>query len=401
MIYNNLVKQINEVITIFKPNLKLINILQKPQNIIHTNLFIKMENEIKHYNGFRIQHNNILGPYKGGLRFDENVDMDECCALAGWMTYKCALYDLPLGGGKGGININPSNISYENLELISRQYANNLKYIIGEDIDIPAPDIGTNSKIMDIMNEEIKINTNKNNNFTGKSINLGGISGREEATGYGVVESIKNFSKKKNIDLKNKTYILQGFGNVGKFTSKYLDELGMKLIGVGDHTGYLLNDNSFNVNELFQTIKINGSLNINNKITKNDFYKTKCDFIIPAATELQIDDKLAKDINCDVIFEAANGPLYYGVDDILKNKNIEVIPDILVNSGGVIVSYFEYLQNKKNTNRDKKDVLNELEEKMRNTFNDVYDIKSKYDISYRNASYGLAIQNIQKKFEMQ
>ena len=401
MLYKIVQKQVENALKYFKINNNLIKILDHPKKIISTTCILNKKNDIEIFKGYRVQHNNLLGPYKGGLRFNKKVDLDECSALAGWMTYKCALQNLPLGGGKGGIEINPYDYSMDELKEISTQFVSNLKYNIGEDKDIPAPDVGTNSELMDCMNDELYKLTGNKCNFTGKSLNNGGSQGRNEATGYGVVEIFKQWSLVNNIDLTNKTYCLQGFGNVGMYTAKYLNKLNMNLLSVGDHTCYIRDENYIDVKLLMDYVKKNKCIkgyNDNLIISSNDFFSTRCNIMIPAALELQITKDNAYDIDCDVILEAANGPVDLDADNILNSKNIDVLPDILTNSGGVIVSYYEYLQNKSNKYLSEEIVLNKLSNQMESTFNKVYKLKQDNNISYRNACYGLALKNLEKKY---
>ena len=400
MTYEIIGKQIKKTLKYFNINNNLIQLLKEPNKIINVKVPVVLNNKYKFFSGYRVQHNNLLGPYKGGIRFNPRVDLDECKALAGWMTYKTALHNLPLGGGKGGLEINPHDFTNNELELISRNFITQLKDNIGEDKDIPAPDVGTNSIIMDHMNDELIKLTGKNNNFTGKSINNRGSQGREEATGYGIVENLKQWSIKNSIDMKGKTYILQGFGNVGACTAKYLDKLDMKLIAVGDHSCYIKNNDGIDVIKLIEYTKTTKQIKgfSDTEIDISEFWKIKCDVIIPAALELQINADIANNLQCKLILEGSNGPLYYETDDILESKGIDVIPDILANSGGVYVSYLEYLQNKDNKYLSEEDVLYKLSKQIELIFNDVYDLTLEKNTTYRNCCYGLALSNLEKKF---
>ena len=394
-VFNIIEQQLNKVYSYTNISNNLIKQLSLPNKKIIVSLPIMINNKLELFEGYRVQHNNILGPYKGGLRFHSDTTLDECSALAGWMTYKCALQNLPFGGGKGGIKYNPHNYTDQENELICRSYVKSLNGIIGEGIDIPAPDVGSTSIMMDIMNDEMKKLTGKNNNFTGKSVDKGGCQGRTEATGYGIIEILKLWAEKNKYNLNGKTFTLQGFGNVGSFAAQYLGELGMKMIAVGDHTCYIFNKNGININELIEYVKENKVIKgfQINEINKSNFFKVNANIMILAALELQIDSEIANDINVDVILEGANGPIYPDADDILQNKKIDVLPDILTNSGGVVVSYYEYLQNK----YSKEDILKKLSNKMKITFNNVYKIKNEINITYRNASYCVALQNLNKK----
>jgi glutamate dehydrogenase/leucine dehydrogenase len=378
--------------------------LKEPNKIINVNVPLTVNNEIKLFSGYRVQHNNILGPYKGGLRFNQKVDLDECKALSGWMTYKTAIHDLELGGGKGGIAINPFDYSDSEKETLCRNFIKLIHQDIGEGKDIPAPDVGTTPQMMEWMNDEMIQLTGKESNFTGKPVENKGCEGRTEATGYGCVEVLKYWANKNKFSLKGSTYILQGFGNVGIYSAKYLDILGAKLIAVGDHSCYIKNNNGFDVPKLIDYVSNNKEIKgfQNDESDINEFWKTKCDIVIPAALELQIDETIAKNIQCKVILEAANGPLYFESDEILENRQIDVLPDILTNSGGVIVSYYEYLQNinKKYPEEylSKEETLNKLSNQLGLTFNKVHDLKLDKNTSYRNCAYGLALINLEKKF---
>lgn len=370
-----------------------------PQNEIIVNFYVKLESgQTKMFKGYRIQHSNILGPYKGGLRFHHEVYLDECKALGYWMTMKCSLQRLPLGGAKGGIKFNPREYSKGDLKRISSGFSRALYKYIGVNEDIPAPDVGTNSEIMDWMTAAYQKvgKTHENGMFTGKSLQYGGSKGRSEATGRGVSICLKEWAKRNNINLNGQTYIVQGFGNVGSETARFLDEMGMICVGVGDHTGYYTN-NQFNIKELIEYCKKNRSLEGINaySVSKHEFFKTECTVVVLAALELQICGNEAKNLNCKVILEGANGPIDIHADDILHNKNIDVVPDVLANSGGVIVSYYEWLQNLRKEYWSLDDVREKMCKRMQDTFNEVNDLSLKDGISMRTASYVLALRNLE------
>lgn len=381
-------------------------ILSEPTNEIIVNFPVKLENgSTKIFKGYRIQHNDILGPFKGGLRYNSIVSLDECKALAFWMTLKCSLQDLPLGGGKGGIKFNPRDYSKEDIKRISKAFAKSLYNYIGSDKDIPAPDMGTGSEIMDwmTMSYNEKHDVKDLAVFTGKSEYCGGNKARAGATGRGIYYCIKNWAKINDIDLKGKTYILQGFGNVGSYTATLLRDLGMSLVGVGDHTGYLKIDEGigFNIFKLYDYNKNNGSLRgypVGESISKEDFFSIKCDIVIPAALELQIDENIAENLNCNLIVEAANGPTTFEADKIINSSGIDLIPDILANSGGVIVSYLEWLQNKQHTTFDEDYINNFLEKRMADTYNKMDKISNEEHIDKRKACYKIAIENIDNHY---
>jgi glutamate dehydrogenase (NAD(P)+) len=392
-----------------KPNFEK-HILQ-PKNKIMFSVPVTLDNEVKIFEGYRIQHNNWLGPYKGGLRFHPDVNMDEVSALATWMTLKCALQDIPYGGGKGGLTIKPQDYTEKELELISRAFSKQLCEFIGEDKDIPAPDVGTTSQIMDWMTDEYNNNNKLKRElgvFTGKSIECGGSEGREEATGRGVAMTVKEWANQENIDLEGKTFIVQGFGNVGKYAAQTLGSFGMKMIGVGDHGGYVHNEEGISVDSMIQHIEDVGSVKgfwgpsngylCADPITIDEFFALKADVVVPAALESQITAERAQKIDCRLIVEGANGPTTSEADLILKEKEIRVIPDILANSGGVLVSYYEWLQNKHSMKWEKQDVLDKLDLKMAHCYNKINELSNKYNCTMREASFVYALQILETKY---
>ncbi|VVU95278.1 Glutamate/Leucine/Phenylalanine/Valine dehydrogenase [seawater metagenome] len=406
----NLVKtHYNKAASMCNLNPKVYDILAQPKNEIKMNFPVKLsDNSLKVFSGFRVQHNDILGPYKGGLRFFPNVSLDESSALASWMTLKCSLQGLPFGGGKGGLDINPNDYNEEDLQRITRAFARELYPYIGNHKDIPAPDVGTNAQIMDWMVDEYNVlsgndplKSNMKSVFTGKSIEMGGSQGREEATGRGVALNIIEWSKNKNIELKGKSFIVQGFGNVGYYTSSILSSLGMSLIGVGDHTGYLHSSEGFNVHKLKKHNDLNKSLEgygAGKKISKEEFFKIETDIVIPAALELQIGKEEAENMKCQLVVEAANGPIDTEGDEILLEKGVDIIPDILANSGGVEVSYYEWLQNKSDEYWSKDKVQVKLENKMMKTFDEVYILAKTMNCDLRTASYIHALRRLEKNY---
>jgi glutamate dehydrogenase (NAD(P)+) len=405
-VFSLIEEQIKEVNELFGDEISdsTQKILAKPQKEIIVNFPVKLSNgKVEMFKGYRIQHNNLLGPYKGGLRFYKNIYLDECNALASWMTHKNTLQDLPLGGGKGGIKIDVTKYSKEDLERVSRNFARALAKHVGEDIDIPAPDMGSNSQVMDWMNDEHKkvMNSTKEGNYTGKSVLLGGSQGRTEATGYGVCQSIKEWANVNNFDLNGKTFIVQGFGNVGSYAAKFLEENGMKMVAVGDHTGYFSGD--FDLTNLMEFSQKNGGIkgfsNLK-ELSKEDFFKTKCDIVVPAALELQITEEIAENLDCKLVAEGANGPTYFAADKVFERRGIDVIPDILANSGGVVVSYFEWLQNKQSEYWSKEKVISKLEDKMGQTFIKINNIKNEKKITYRQACYYYTFKKLDECYKM-
>jgi glutamate dehydrogenase (NAD(P)+) len=383
--------------------------LEYPKNEIIIHYPVRMDDgTIKVIKGYRVQHNNVLGPFKGGIRISNDIYLDEIKSLAFWMTLKCSLQELPYGGAKGGIKINPNELSKNELERVSKGYATNMFKYIGENRDIPAPDMGSNAQIMDWMIDAYQKKAQSHNNavFTGKSVDCGGSKGRKQATGYGVVECVKLWAKTNNIDLNGKTYLLQGFGNVGSHTAMGLANLGMVCVGVADHTVALKNISvyGFDVKSIYNYCQNNKCLkgyigdNGDNIVetTRDDFFGIPCDIVIPAAKELEITNKEATQMECKMVIEAANGPMTAHAEDILAKKNIAVIPDILANSGGVVVSYFEWLQNKRCEYWSEEETLNKLSQRMEYIYKKVVEkMKLKPHISMRTACYLLAIERIE------
>ena len=406
--------QINNAAKICRLNNNVKSIILEPKNKISFSFPVKIDNKTKIFHGYRIQHNNVLGPFKGGLRFHPDVNLEEVSALATWMTLKCALQDLPYGGGKGGLTINPYDYSQEELQQISRGFTHALHEYIGTDKDVPAPDVGTNPQIMDWMTDEYnKINKGGASDhvksvFTGKSIECGGSQGREEATGRGVAMCVKEWAIQNKIPLEGKTYTIQGFGNVGKYAAKTMESFGMKLIAVGDHGGYVYREEGIHIDSLIDHINTIGSIkgfwgptngyHCAEPISADEFFKLKTDVLIPAALEMQIDETRAKNIDCQLIVEGANGPTTEDADKILKDKNITVIPDILANSGGVLVSYYEWLQNKQNMSWEKKDVIKKLDVKMGQCYNKIDQLSKKYNCTMREASFIYSLQSLEKMY---
>lgn len=364
---------------------------------------VTFEHGGKIYEGFRIQYNTILGPAKGGIRAASYVNEEECVALSFWMTIKTALFNLPLGGGKGGFNVDWTGMNDADKEAICRKYVRAIYRDIGPTVDIPAPDVGTTSAMMDIMNDEYKKLTGctSDGTFTGKTVANGGSLGRTEATGYGVAFLASLYANKFIPQTTNNSYILQGFGNVGSHTALFMHKFlpHYKLIAVGDHTGYYYNPRGFNVQELFDYNAANKSLKgiIAQSINKVNFFSTPTDIVIPAALECEIDERVAVTMDCKLIVEGANGPCTPEADAVLQTRNIPVIPDIMANAGGVIVSYYEWEQNMTGAKFSHEKVISLLEEKMKPVFDDIYTVDGEND--KRTLCYVRSLNNIYQKME--
>ena len=385
-----------------------ITFLSAPKNEIIVNFPVRLDNnELRMFKGYRIQHNNLAGPYKGGLRFAQICHLDECKALAFWMTIKCSLQKLPLGGAKGGIKFNPRDYSNNELKNISKEYSKALFRFIGSNIDIPAPDVGSNSQIMDWMTAAYQSvrKTHDNDMYTGKSIRYGGSQGRAEATGRGMMICTREWFKSNNIEIKGKKFIIQGFGKVGSHAADFLCKLGMICIGIGDHTGYIYQKDGFDINMVINYVKVNRTISgfgngNGTKLSKKEFFSLDVHTLILAALELQICGNFAKNLKCKLIVEGANGPIDIVADCILKEKNIDVIPDVLANSGGVTVSYYEWLQNRRQEYWELYEVRNKLDKHMSKTFNKVNSLSNKKGFSLRMSSYIIALGNLYHYYEV-
>jgi glutamate dehydrogenase/leucine dehydrogenase len=389
--------------------------LMNPDRYIEVTMPVTMDDgTVNIYNGFRVQHNNICGPYKGGLRYHEQVDIDEVKALALWMTIKNAVIDVPFGGGKGGIQVNPKDLSDKELESLTREFTKKLAPIIGPEIDVPAPDVNTTPKIMTWIADEYSkiIGKTCHGVVTGKPIENGGSEGRTEATGLGGSFALKTIMQKLGKNGKGLTVAIQGFGNVGKYIAKYLHEQGYKIVAISDSKGGIYVSNGIsNMDDVSNCKEMSGLISncfchdsvchISNKekigaesITSEELLELPVDILVPSALENAITKNNASKIKAKIILEMANGPITLEADKILNDKGIVIIPDVLANSGGVAVSYFEWLQNKQNEKWTKKDVFNKLEEKMTKSATKVYEISNKQKVSLRLASYILAINSI-------
>ena len=364
----------------------------------------KDDGSIQSFRGYRVQHNNSRGPFKGGIRFHEEVDLDEVRALAALMTWKTALVDIPYGGGKGGITVNPNNLSVLELERLSRRFFRSIDPIIGLNRDIPAPDVNTNAQIMAwFMDEYGMMNGHTPGIVTGKPIELGGSLGREAATGRGTAIITRESANFFNFDLSKSNVVIQGFGNVGSYTAKFLDEMGSKIIAVSDVNGGLHEPDGFDVPSLIEfnsknrTIKGCGQ---GSAISNEKLIGLECDFLIPAALGGVIHKMNVDELNCKVVVEAANGPVTPTADKKLFEKNIHVVPDILTNAGGVTVSYFEWVQNLQQLQWDESEVNEKLEKKMVSAFEEVSILMEQRKTSMRMAAFAVAIDRVAQAYAL-
>ena len=364
----------------------------------------KDDGTIESFRGYRVQHNNSRGPFKGGIRYHEEVDLDEVRSLAALMTWKTALVDIPYGGGKGGISVNPSTLSELELERLSRRFFRAINPIIGVNRDIPAPDVNTNPQIMAwFMDEYGMINGHTPGIVTGKPIELGGSLGRNAATGKGTAIIARETANLLNMDLEGASVVIQGFGNVGSFAGRFLNEMGSKIIAVSDVNGGLYDPDGLDITSLVDYNNNNGTIkgfSQGDLVSNKDILNIECDFLIPAALGGVIHKMNVEKLNCRVIIEAANGPVTPPADDILFKKGVYVIPDILTNAGGVTVSYFEWVQNLQQFQWTEEEVNEKLENKMVAAFNEVSSMMKSKKTSMRMAAFAVAIDRVAKSFEL-
>ena len=375
--------------------------------LIVTIPIIMDDGSLQIFEGYRVHHSTVRGPGKGGIRYSMDVNLDEVKALAMWMTWKTSLLNLPLGGAKGGVRVDPKRLSIKELERLTRRYTAEIINVIGPDIDIPAPDINTNAQIMAWMMDVYSMQKGRSipGVVTGKPVEIGGSVGREPATGMGMYYVLQALCEKLSLDLKSQTIVIQGFGNVGGTIADLLYKEGSKVIAVSDISTGIHCEDGLDIDKLLEWVKEGNYL----KDYKDDKYKlisnhelltTKCDVLIPSAIENQITQANADKIDCKIIVEGANGPTTPEADEILYKKGICVLPDILANSGGVCVSYFEYIQDI-NSYFWKLDRINaELKRIIIEAFEETYKISEERNIPLRTAAYIIAVSRIAKAIEL-
>ena len=382
-------------------------ILKNPMRVLEVSFPVKLDDgTVKTFVGYRSQHNNAVGPFKGGLRFHPGVTRDEVKALSTWMTFKCSVAGIPYGGGKGGMAINPKEYSKAELERISKGFAKAISPIIGEKVDIPAPDVNTNGQIMSWMVDAYEEVAGKSTKgvFTGKPLEFGGSLARTEATGYGVHLTAKKALAKLNIDVKGATYAVQGFGNVGFYTAYYAYKDGAKIVAFSNSDVAVYNENGIDMEAVIKDFEENGRIAANKgygkDITNNELLELEVDVLAPCALENQITSENADRIKAKVITEGANGPTTPEADEILFKKGIVVIPDILAISGGVVVSYFEWVQNLQSYYWPFEEVQQKEDVLLSTAFEDVWNLADEYKVDLRNAAYMKSIERISKAMKL-
>lgn len=374
-------------------------LLLTPERELKVQVAIERDNgEIGTFIGYRIQHNSARGPMKGGLRFHHEVNADEVLTLASLMTWKTALVNIPYGGAKGGVSVNVRNLSPGELERLTRKFVDEIHDFIGPDKDIPAPDMGTDAQVMAwIMNQYSKYHGFNPACVTGKPLELHGADGRMEATGRGVGLCTAEVLRRKKMDIKGTTIAIQGFGNVGTFTAKFLYDQGAKIVGVTDVSGGVWNAEGLNVPELIRYAQEHRGIagfEGTEPISNDDLLTSEVDVLIPAAVGGVLNVENAPHVRAKIIIEAANNPTVPEADESFNDREILVLPDILANAGGVIVSYFEWVQNRQHFRWDLERVRKELDRIMSESFNKVWKIAEEKGVSLRTASYIIGLGRV-------
>ena len=399
------IKQFEKAIRIINLSKDLRKRIEEPENIISFNIKIKKENgQEEIFSAWRVQHNSLLGPYKGGIRFHPEASLQEVKALAMLMSLKCSLLDLPLGGGKGAVKVDASKYSQKELEEISRNYVRGIYKDIGEDKDIPAPDVATNETVMSWMIDEYEklIGHASPATFTGKPIDLKGSLMRREATGWGGGIIVTQLMKTLEKEPSKITVAVHGFGNAGSEIARFLFERGFKIVAISDSSGGIENDRGIKVPLAIEQMKELNKINNfpqSKKISNQELLTKKVDILILAALENSLTIDNADDVKAKFIIEIANGPITLEAEEILIARKCIIVPDILANAGGVTVSYFEWVQNKKHQQWFKEEVYKKLDKKMKQAFKEVWDLAKKERIDLREASYLLAIKRLIKKIK--
>ena len=408
-IYENVGRQFDKAADLMNLDPDVRKILERPMNEVVVNFPVTMEDgRVEVFSAYRVQHNNVLGPFKGGLRFHPAVDIDEVRALATWMTWKTALVDIPFGGAKGGIRFDPKQHTQKELERISRRFTFALGSNIGPEFDIPAPDMNTNAQIMAwIMDTYVSTippseRHRSHHVVTGKPVDLGGSEGRDKATGQGVVFLIQSWAEDNGLDLKDATYFVQGFGNVGSWTARLMKELGSTLVAVEDASGAIANPAGIDPDELLEYSTVKGTVNGFPKaenVKHATFLGTEADIFVPAALENQITGETAPLLSVRLVAEGANGPTDLEGDAILQERNIALIPDVICNAGGVIVSYFEWLQNKRSEFWDLEEVDRKLHKILMKAYGRVESKSEEVPTDWRTAAYMIALSRLEAVYQ--
>jgi glutamate dehydrogenase (NAD(P)+) len=398
--YDMALQQFDRVADLLKLDPGIADILRHPQRELIVHFPVKLDDgSVRVFTGFRVHHNIARGPAKGGLRFDEAVNIDEVRALAMWMTWKCAVVGIPFGGAKGGVICNPKAMSLSELERLSRRFATEISLIMSPDRDIPAPDVNTNPQIMAWIMDTYSMHAGHSVAavVTGKPLSVGGSEGRNEATGRGVVYCVEEALRRQGKSLEGLTAAVQGFGNVGSVAARLLQEAGAKVIAVTDRTGGVYNPAGLDIKNLVRHLQEHGMVphfRDTQSITNEQLLEIDCDVLVPAAYENQITVLNAPRIKAKMIAEGANGPTTPEADAILRDRGITVIPDILCNAGGVTVSYFEWVQDLQEFFWDEDDINHKLHKILMRSFDAIYEVQDRHGCDLRTAAYIVGVQRV-------
>lgn len=401
--YQNVLEVLEDAMDIGKIDRYMFEIIKHPQRIVTVYMPVEMDNgKVKVFEGYRVQHSNIRGPFKGGIRYHQDCNLNEVKALATWMTLKCAVVNISYGGAKGGIQIDPKTLSKRELRQLTRRYTYAIEPIIGPDTDIPAPDVNTDSQIMAWILDTYSMLKGKPcpGVVTGKPLELGGSKGRNSATGRGVVISTKLILKEYGLNIKDAKVAIQGMGNVGRHAARIFYNRGTKVVAVSDVSGGIFSNEGLDIPNIVKFITEEGGNLIDYpdknvvKMKNSEILTCNCDILVPAALENQINEEIATNLKCKFVIEGANGPTTKDADDILQKRGIILVPDIFANSGGVIVSYFEWIQNIQQLTWDREKINGILEELMTKAFVELLDISKQNETTLRMGAYILALQRL-------
>jgi glutamate dehydrogenase (NAD(P)+) len=404
--WGNYLRQVDRVAPYLGSLSRWLETLKRPKRILVVDVPIELDNgTVAHFEGYRVQHNVSRGPGKGGVRYHQDVTLSEVMALSAWMSVKNAAVNVPYGGAKGGIRVDPRTLSRGELERVTRRYTSEIGIIIGPNTDIPAPDVNTNEQIMAWMMDTYSMNQGQTATgvVTGKPITLGGSLGRREATGRGVFVTASEAARRIGVDIEGARIAVQGFGNVGGIAARLFQEAGSKLVAVQDHTGSLYKSTGIDAVALLEHVARTGGVGgfpEADSVTNEEFWTVESDILIPAALENQITEKNASKIKTKIVVEGANGPTTTAADDILHDRGILVIPDVVANAGGVTVSYFEWVQDFSSFFWTEDEINQRLERVMREAFAAVWQVSSEQKVSVRTAAFIVACKRILEAREL-
>ncbi len=404
--YTNAIHQLEKALSYINAPADVAELLKRPQRELTVHFPVKMDNgSTRMFTGYRVHHSLVRGPSKGGIRFHPQVDIDEVRALAMWMTWKCAVVGIPYGGAKGGVVVDPRDLSMRELERLTRRYATEISILIGEEEDIPAPDVNTNPQTMAWVMDTVSMNEGHSvlGVVTGKPVDVGGSLGRVEATGRGVVYTAREAAHTMDMSLAGARTIVQGFGNVGSIAAKAMVENGAKVVAVSDQYGGIYNPRGLHIDGVMEAVKTTGRVDgytDADRVSNSELLELPCDILIPAALENQITDKNADKIQAKLMVEGANGPTTPEADDILNSRGVFIVPDILANAGGVTVSYFEWVQDIAFFFWSEEEVNDKLRAVMTRSYNDVYRIAQDKKTDLRTAALILAVERVARALEI-